>query len=152
MAKGTRRFVPVQSELPPKWAPQPGDVLEGEYIGERRIPKRGGGSFLTFQIKDEETGEVCSIAGKIVERQMQRLQIGTFVQITYEGMVPAAKGNAKKFTVAAEAGAKIAPEVFDEPELEADDDDEYPEERGVYRGGRIERDDRSRRTARDATR
>jgi hypothetical protein len=99
---------------------------------------------LTFQLQDEETGEVCSVAGKILERQMLRLEVGTFVQITYEGMVAAAKGNAKKFTVAAEAGAKIAPETFDETP-EVDDDDEYPEDRGVYRGGKIERAERSGR-------
>lgn len=152
MAKQTRKFVSIQSELPPAWKPVPGEVLEGRYIAERKIPKRGGGWFLTLQIQDEETGVICSVAGKIVERQLLRVPVGTFVRITFEGMIPASRGNAKKFSVEVEEGVKIAPETFDPESDDTDDDDEYPEERGVYRGGKVERDDRSRRTARDAVR
>jgi hypothetical protein len=151
MAKKTRKFVEVKSDLPPKWEPAIDEMIEGIYLGAKRLKLSGGTSFLTYQLQDEETGAVISFAGAIADRMMSRIPQDAFIRVTYLGTIRVGQGNAKNFRIEAEEGTSVAAEGF-----EQDDEHEYadaePDTRGVYRGGRVEREERARTVARNATR
>lgn len=149
--KKTRKFVEVKSDLPPKWEPAIDESIEGIYLGAKRLKLSGGTSFLTYQLQDEETGVVISYAGAIADRMMSRIPQGAFVRVTYLGTIKVGQGQAKNFKIEAEEGTHVAAEGYEQDD-EQDHGEVEQDTRGVYRGGRVERDERARTVARNATR
>jgi hypothetical protein len=131
MAKKTRIYKEIKSDLPPVWEPEEGAVLEGVFLGSRRlrIGKRHK-SFLTHQIQNEETGEVQSFSGSIADRMMMRIPQDTAVRVTYLGTVDTSNGPAKNFRIEAEASARIESDVYEQDaagDADIDPDDDVEE-------------------------
>jgi hypothetical protein len=99
MAK-ERKLVEVTSDLPDMWEPQPNDVLKGIYVGPKRLREGSASSFLIHMVQDEETGEILSFTGKVADRKLTMVKLGTYVEITYLGeTLKTSNGMAKDFKI-----------------------------------------------------
>jgi len=126
MAKKTRTFQTVKSDLPPVWNPEePGAVLEGIFLGSKRIGPRNK-TFLTHQIQDEETGAIQSFSGAIADRMMVRIPKGSYVRITKLEDVETSRGDAKNFQVDVDSKVELAPESFEQDDDDGDDFEPEP--------------------------
>jgi len=102
MAK-ERKLVELTSDLPETWDPQANDVIKGIYVGPKRLREGSASSFLIHIIQDEETGELISFTGKVADRKLQMLKLGSYVEITYLGeTLKTSNGMAKDFKILAE--------------------------------------------------
>lgn len=103
MAKKTRKYAAMKSDLPPVWNPrEEGATLEGIYIGSKRLnlgydrKTRETNWMVTFQIQSEETGEVHSVSGTVLERLFKRVKVSTPVLLTFVEMKKSGGGNETK--------------------------------------------------------
>lgn len=134
MAKKIRKRVEVKSDLPPKWEPSEGDVLEGIYLGSKAISP-GGSRFLIHIIQDEETGSLMSTAGIQIDRMLGRIDRekspDPYIWITYDGKKPLPNNPQRKmhnYRLEVEEGVILKPEEEWEPsaeDVEHEDDPSY---------------------------
>ena len=103
MAKKTRKYTRMKSDLPEPWNPrEAGATLEGIYIGSKRLnlgfdrKTRETNWMLTFQIQDEDTGEIKSVSGTVLERLFARVKVNTPVLLTFVEMRRSGNGNDTK--------------------------------------------------------
>lgn len=110
--KRERKLATITNDLPPVWKGEAeGDFIEGIYLGTRRLKVRRN-SFLTHLIQNEETGEVKSCSGAIMDRLLCRVPIdNVFVRITFTGWVNTQSGKAREFDVQYEEGIELLPET-----------------------------------------
>lgn len=103
MAKKTRKYTTLKSDLPEPWNPrEEGATLEGIYIGSKRLnlgydrKTRETNWMVTFQIQNEETGEIRSVSGTVLERMFGRVKVDTPVLLTFVEMKRSGGGNETK--------------------------------------------------------
>jgi len=109
MAK-QRQMDDVKGGFPEPWKPeQPGEKLEGIYLGHENVPERRGGTFTSYRIMNEETEELRSVSGAMLRTSLGRVPKGTFVSITFEGVEDQRNGEAKIYRVQCEKGTKLLP-------------------------------------------
>lgn len=110
--KRERKLTTVTNDLPPVWKPEnEGDFLDGIYIGTRRLKVRKS-SFLTHLIQNEDTGEVQSCSGAIMDRLLARIPIdNNYVRVVFVGWVKTQNGPGRDFELQHEEGLELLPEV-----------------------------------------
>jgi hypothetical protein len=138
MAKKTRKYATMKSDLPPVWNPrEEGATLEGIYIGSKRLnlgfdrKTRETNWMVTFQIQNEETGEVYSVSGTVLERLFKRVKISTPILLTFLGMKRSGGGNETKIFELAydeDFADQISDEGLEDISADSDDSDDSDDE------------------------
>ncbi len=97
----------VEGGFPEPWKPQEeGEMLEGIYKGHDEVTVKNR-SFRSYRVQNEDTKEFFGVAGGMLKNAIERVPVGTYVWITYKGMVETENGPAKDFEVECERGTKL---------------------------------------------
>lgn len=116
-APAGRKLRKVESIFADAWKPEePGESIAGQYIGPQAAKGGKKGDFLAYHIKLDD-GRRVSVTGASLATIMPQIPRGSFVQVTFRGMVEMKAGDMKVFDV----------EIFDDVEL-IDPMDEHREE------------------------
>lgn len=163
MAKKTRKYTQLKSDLPEPWNPrEEGATLEGIYIGSKRLnlgydrKTRETNWMTTFQIQNEETGEIRSVSGTVLERMFARVKAGTPVLLTFVEMKRSGGGNDTKiFDLAYDEdfADNVSEEVLEdltEASAASDDEDDEPYEPEQAPASRKDKDAKARKKASQA--
>lgn len=114
----------VESAYAKPWTDfQPGDMIEGTYLGFTMVPskRKDQKPFKSYNIKNDK-GEYIGVSGAMVGSKLSRVPTGTYVWITFKGMTETNNGEAKDFNVECEKGTKL----LDPVAASQNNDDEIP--------------------------
>lgn len=109
MARERKRGGEVKSDFAEPWEPGDGEEISGIYIGFDNVPTKRGDKdhFKSHRIQIEGKDVPIGISGAMIDRKMAQIPVGTFVWITFLGMVDTNNGEAKDYRVEAEEGTKL---------------------------------------------
>ena len=98
----------VKGGFPEPWKPaEVGETIEGIFVGIDLVPDGRKGEFISYRIMDEESEELRSVSGAMLQTSLGRVPYGTYVWITYVGTERLANGLAKVYKVEMEKGVKL---------------------------------------------
>lgn len=114
----------VNSAYGEPWKPkEAGEAIEGYYLGYTKVPspRKGQGPFKSYNIKTE-AGDFIGVSGAMIGSKLVRVPPGSYVWITFNGMIETNNGQAKDYSLVVEKGIKL----LDPPvknDIENTDDD-----------------------------
>lgn len=99
-------FEVVDSGFGEPWKPEKqGETLEGFYTGTEVVTAKRGDPFRVWHVRMDD-GTMRSVSGANLIRTMERVKIGARVRFTFNGMVEAANGKMKDYTVRVAKGGQ----------------------------------------------
>jgi hypothetical protein len=103
----TRKRKSVESTFADKWNPvNPGDSLDGVYLGSERVTGKRNEPFTVYHLQAED-GKRWSIAGAHLDSIMQQIPANTYVWVTLTGSTDTANGTMNLFSVEVEEGVTL---------------------------------------------
>lgn len=117
----TRQRQTVGSNYATPWKPEgEGETIEGIYSGYNVVRGDRNESFKSHKVKPEGKEEYIGVSGALIDGMLLRVPAGTYVWITYKGLIKTKNGQAKDYNVECEKGTKLL-------ELQSEHDDGIPE-------------------------
>lgn len=105
----TRKRATVESSFAAPWIPtNPGDCLEGIYMGQDEVPAGKGRHFTSYKIRTEgEEGKLYGVSSAMLKTKMNQIPKGAFLWVTFKGMIETENGASRDYNVEVEHGTKM---------------------------------------------
>jgi hypothetical protein len=104
-----KRGSQVESTFADKWDPRnPGDAIQGRYLGYEVAENGRDGSFNAYQLQDDN-GKRVSMAGAHLDSILPQVPQNTYVWIEFTGLRAVGRNQMKVFKVDVEEGVKLIP-------------------------------------------